>query len=65
MRLNVDSDRLLHGLMLAGLGVVPHRLAPDFGYAILITGVVGVVAAVVLGLLGLRGFVGASSRSGS
>ena len=56
MNVNLDFDLLLYGVMLAGFGVLAHRLAPDFGNAILITGIAGGLASVFWGVLGLRGF---------
>lgn len=56
MNINLDFDLLVYGVMLGTLGVLAHRLAPDFGYAILITGLAGGVLAVFWGVLGLRGF---------
>jgi len=56
MNVNLDFDLLLYGVMLAGFGVVAHRLVPDFGYATLITGIAGGVLVVFWGVLGLRGF---------
>ena len=53
---NLDFDLLLYGVMLVGFGVIAHRLAPDFGNAILITGIAGGLASVLWGVLGLRGF---------
>jgi hypothetical protein len=56
MNVNLDFDLLLYGVMLAGFGVLAHRLAPDFGNAILFTGIAGGLASVLWGVLGLRGF---------
>lgn len=42
--------------MLGTLGVLAHRLSPDSGYAILITGLAGSILTVCWGVLGLRGF---------
>lgn len=56
MNVNLHFDLLLYGVMLAGLGVLAHRLAPDSGYATLITGITGGVLVVFWGVLGLRGF---------
>ena len=56
MKINLDLDLLLYGVILAVLGVVAHKLSPGAGNATLITGVTGGMAAVILGLLGLRGF---------
>ncbi|MBE0541838.1 MAG: hypothetical protein IH623_10670 [Verrucomicrobia bacterium] len=56
MNVNIHFDLVLYGMILAGLGVLAHRLAPDFGYATLITGIAGGSASVFWGVLGLRGF---------
>jgi hypothetical protein len=56
MNRGLDVDLILYGVMVAGLGVVAHRSAPDAGYSVLIAGIVGGVAAVFWGVLGLRGF---------
>lgn len=56
MKVNLDFDLLLYGVMLASLGVLAQRLAPDLGFATLITGVTGGVLAVFWGVLGLRGY---------
>jgi len=56
MNVSLDFDLLLYGVMLVGLGVLAHRLAPDFGTATMITGIAGGVLAAFWGVLGLRGF---------
>jgi hypothetical protein len=56
MNANLDFDLLLYGMMLAGFGVLAHRLAPDCGNGILIAGIAGGLASVFWGVLGLRGF---------
>ena len=56
MNRELDVDLILYGAILAGLGVVAHRSAPDAGCAVLITGIAGGVAAVLWGVLGLCGF---------
>ncbi len=56
MNENLDFDLLLYGVMLAVFGVLAHRLAPDFGYATMITGIAGGVLVAFWGVLGLRGF---------
>jgi hypothetical protein len=53
---NLDFDLILYGAMLAGLGVLAQRLAPEFGYSTLITGGAGGGIAVILGVLRLRGW---------
>lgn len=56
MNRGLNVDLILYGVMLAGLGVVAHRSAPDVGYSLLITGIAGGFAAMLWGVLGLRGF---------
>ena len=56
MNINPDLDLFVYGLLLSALGVLTHWLAPDYGYATLITCVAGGVLAGGWGVLGLRGF---------
>ncbi len=54
--MNLDFDLLIFGTAVAAMGVLAHRLAPDFGDATLIAGIAGGALAVFWGVLGLRGF---------
>lgn len=56
MNVNLDLDLLLYGVMLVAFGVLAYWLAPEFGYAILITGIAGGVLAAFWGVLGLWRF---------
>jgi peptidoglycan/LPS O-acetylase OafA/YrhL len=56
MNQNPDLDLLLYGVLLVGLGVLAHQLAPNFGPAPLLTCIAGGVSAVFWAVLGLQGF---------
>lgn len=56
MRINLDLDLFVYGLLLGALGVLAHWLAPEYGPTTLILCVAGGVLAGVWGVLGLRGF---------
>lgn len=55
MKVNPHFDLILYGVLLAVLGVVAHRLAPDWGDTVLITGIAGSAFALLWGALGLFG----------
>lgn len=55
MKDNLDFDLAAFGVMLSALGMLAHWLAPDFGYATLVTGIVGGGLATFWGALGMRG----------
>ncbi len=54
MNESVDVDLLIFGILLVGLGVVAHRLAPESGGVTLIIGITGGAASVTCGVLRLR-----------
>jgi len=56
MNVVLSLDLILYGLILAGLSVLAHCLAPDLVHTTLITGVAGGVLTSLWGVLGLRGF---------
>lgn len=56
MNFSLSLDLLLYGLMLVGLSLVAHRIAPDFAGTTLTIGVAGGVFTMLWGVLGLRGF---------
>lgn len=54
MNTDLDLDLVIYGLLLAGLGVLAQRLAPEFGTATLVIGLAGGVLIGLFGVLGLR-----------
>lgn len=55
MKLDIDLDQVIYGVLLVGLGLLAHGLAPELGWATLVTGSVGGVLIGLDGVLGLRG----------
>ena len=56
MNVSLSLDLLLYGLMVVGLNLVAHRIAPDFAGATLTLVIAGGLFIMFWGVLGLRGF---------
>lgn len=55
MKFSLSLDLLVYGVMLLGLSLVGHRLAPEFAGPLLVIGIGGGVLTAGWGVLGLRG----------
>lgn len=56
MNNDLDLDLILYGVLLAVVGVLAHRSAPDAGSVTLIIAIAGGCTSVIWGIIGLRGF---------